>query len=135
MSSSFLQGNTAVVGLQWGDEGKGKIVDFLTEHADVVVRYCGGANAGHTVRIGSEKYATHLLPVGIFLAIPVLSGNFVYTVKDGVAKVQPVKVDRTAQGYSVISEGLSGGESVVVDGQLLLSDGTRVEPRAKKAGA
>jgi adenylosuccinate synthase len=62
----FLQGNTAVVGLQWGDEGKGKIVDFLTEHADVVVRYCGGANAGHTVRIGSEKYATHLLPVGIF---------------------------------------------------------------------
>lgn len=62
----FLQGNTAVVGLQWGDEGKGKIVDFLTEHADVVVRYCGGANAGHTVRIGAEKYATHLLPVGIF---------------------------------------------------------------------
>ena len=62
----FLQGNTCVVGLQWGDEGKGKIVDFLTEHADVVVRYCGGANAGHTVKIGQEKYATHLLPVGIF---------------------------------------------------------------------
>jgi adenylosuccinate synthase len=61
-----LQGNTCVVGLQWGDEGKGKIVDLITEHADVVVRYCGGANAGHTVRIGSEKYATHLLPVGIF---------------------------------------------------------------------
>jgi adenylosuccinate synthase len=64
--TSFLQGNTCVVGLQWGDEGKGKIVDLLTEHADVVVRYCGGANAGHTVRIGAEKYATHLLPVGIF---------------------------------------------------------------------
>jgi len=62
----FLQGNTCVVGLQWGDEGKGKIVDFLTEHAEVVVRYCGGANAGHTVKIGPEKYATHLLPVGIF---------------------------------------------------------------------
>jgi adenylosuccinate synthase len=62
----FLNGNTCVVGLQWGDEGKGKIVDFLTEHADVVVRYCGGANAGHTVRIGGEKYATHLLPVGVF---------------------------------------------------------------------
>ncbi len=53
-------------GLQWGDEGKGKIVDFLGENADVVVRYCGGANAGHTVRIGQEKYATHLLPVGVF---------------------------------------------------------------------
>jgi adenylosuccinate synthase len=59
-------GNTVVVGLQWGDEGKGKIVDFLADHADVIVRYCGGANAGHTVRIGQEKYATHLLPVGIF---------------------------------------------------------------------
>ena len=64
--TAFLEGNTVVVGLQWGDEGKGKIVDFLTEHADVVVRYCGGANAGHTVRIGGEKYATHLLPVGVF---------------------------------------------------------------------
>jgi adenylosuccinate synthase len=64
--SSFLEGNCCVVGLQWGDEGKGKIVDFLTEKADIVVRYCGGANAGHTVRIGSEKYSTHLLPVGIF---------------------------------------------------------------------
>ena len=62
----FLEGNSCVVGLQWGDEGKGKIVDFLTENAEVVVRYCGGANAGHTVRIGGEKYATHLLPVGVF---------------------------------------------------------------------
>jgi hypothetical protein len=63
------------------------------------------------------------------------NGNYVFLVKDGVAKVQPVKVDRTFQGTSVISEGLSGGESVVVDGQLLLSDGSRVEPRAPKAGA
>jgi RND family efflux transporter MFP subunit len=62
------------------------------------------------------------------------SGNYVFVVKDGVAKVQPVKVDRTLQGQSVITEGLSGGEDVVVDGQLLLSDGTRVEPR-RKAGA
>jgi adenylosuccinate synthase len=57
--------NTCVVGLQWGDEGKGKIVDFIAEKADVVVRYCGGANAGHSVRIGTEKYSTHLLPVGV----------------------------------------------------------------------
>ena len=63
---AFLEGNTCVVGLQWGDEGKGKIVDFLTEEAEIVVRYCGGANAGHSVRIGGEKYATHLLPVGVF---------------------------------------------------------------------
>jgi RND family efflux transporter MFP subunit len=63
------------------------------------------------------------------------SGNYVFLVRDGVAKVQPVKVDRTFQGASVISEGLSGGESVVVDGQLLLTDGSRVEPRTPKAGA
>ncbi len=58
-------GHTAVIGLQWGDEGKGKIVDLLTEHFDVVVRYAGGANAGHTVKIGKESYALHLLPSGI----------------------------------------------------------------------
>ncbi len=58
-------GNTCVVGLQWGDEGKGKIVDVLTEHFDVVVRYGGGANAGHTVRLGDQKFALHLLPSGI----------------------------------------------------------------------
>jgi RND family efflux transporter MFP subunit len=63
------------------------------------------------------------------------NGNYVFVVKDGVAKVRPVKVDRTFQGTSVISEGLSGDENVVVDGQLLLSDGSRVEPRAQKAGA
>ena len=62
----FLEGNACVFGLQWGDEGKGKIVDYLAEDAQVVVRYCGGANAGHTVRIGAKKYSTHLLPVGVF---------------------------------------------------------------------
>jgi RND family efflux transporter MFP subunit len=63
------------------------------------------------------------------------NGNYVFAVRDGVAKVVPVKVDRTFGGFSVIAEGLSGGEDVVVDGQLLLSDGTRAEPRARKAGA
>ncbi len=58
-------GNTSVVGLQWGDEGKGKMVDLLTEHFDVVVRYAGGANAGHTIRIGPDKFALHLVPSGI----------------------------------------------------------------------
>src|SRR5437764_5341427 len=63
------------------------------------------------------------------------NGNYVFVVRDGVAKVQPVKVDRTFKGTSVIVEGLSGDENVVVDGQLLLSDGSRVEPRARKTGA
>jgi hypothetical protein len=54
-----------VVGLQWGDEGKGKIVDFLSEKADVVARYQGGHNAGHTVVINNEKFILHLIPSGI----------------------------------------------------------------------
>ncbi|MCP9626854.1 efflux RND transporter periplasmic adaptor subunit [Rhodopseudomonas palustris] len=63
------------------------------------------------------------------------SGNFVFVIKDGAAHVQPVKVSRTHQGETVIAEGLAGGEEVVTDGQLLLSEGTRVEPRSRKAGA
>ncbi len=63
------------------------------------------------------------------------NGNYVFVVREGTAKVQPVKVDRTFQGTSVIAEGLSGDENVVIDGQLLLSDGSRVEPRARKTGA
>ncbi|MCL2330634.1 MAG: adenylosuccinate synthase [Phycisphaerae bacterium] len=58
-------GHTCVVGMHWGDEGKGKIVDLLTERFDMVVRFNGGGNAGHTVWIGSEKFALHLLPVGV----------------------------------------------------------------------
>ncbi len=57
--------NSIVVGLQWGDEGKGKVVDFLTETADVVVRAQGGNNAGHTVIANGEKYILHLIPSGI----------------------------------------------------------------------
>jgi adenylosuccinate synthase len=56
--------NCCVVGLQWGDEGKGKVVDILAEKSDVVVRYGGGANAGHTVVIADTKFALHLLPSG-----------------------------------------------------------------------
>ncbi|MDD5459802.1 MAG: adenylosuccinate synthase, partial [Phycisphaerae bacterium] len=56
--------NCCVTGLQWGDEGKGKVVDILAQNADIVVRYSGGANAGHTVIIGDKKFALHLLPSG-----------------------------------------------------------------------
>ena len=57
--------NTILVGAQWGDEGKGKIIDVLTENAEVVVRSQGGNNAGHTVYIGPKKYVLHLVPSGI----------------------------------------------------------------------
>jgi adenylosuccinate synthase len=57
--------NIVVVGSQWGDEGKGKVVDFLAKDADIVARYQGGNNAGHTVVVGEEKYVLHLIPSGI----------------------------------------------------------------------
>ena len=56
---------SVLVGMQWGDEGKGKIIDVLTRDAEVVIRYQGGNNAGHTVEIGSEKFVLHLIPSGI----------------------------------------------------------------------
>ena len=55
-----------VVGTQWGDEGKGKITDFLAEQADVIARFSGGNNAGHTIKFGGETYKLHLVPSGIF---------------------------------------------------------------------
>ncbi|MBN1807901.1 MAG: adenylosuccinate synthase [Planctomycetes bacterium] len=57
--------STVIVGMQWGDEGKAKVLDFLAEDADLIVRYQGGANAGHTVVIGDDRFAFHLVPSGI----------------------------------------------------------------------
>ena len=57
--------NVIVIGGQWGDEGKGKVVDYLTESADLVVRYSGGANAGHTLVVGDQRLVVHLLPSGV----------------------------------------------------------------------
>src|SRR4029077_15533776 len=58
-------GNVAVVGAQGGDEGKGKIVDWLSERAEIVVRFQGGANAGHTLVVGNVEYKLSLLPSGV----------------------------------------------------------------------
>lgn len=66
-TDSARASHTAVVGLQWGDEGKGKLVDLLAPDHDLTVRYNGGANAGHTVVVGEERYALHLIPSGILV--------------------------------------------------------------------
>ena len=58
--------SVVVVGTQWGDEGKGKITDFLSKKADIIARFSGGDNAGHTIKIGDETYKLHLIPSGIF---------------------------------------------------------------------
>ena len=57
--------NVVIIGTQWGDEGKGKIVDLLTEKADYVVRFQGGNNAGHTLVVNGKKFIFHLVPSGI----------------------------------------------------------------------
>ena len=64
-----------VVGSQWGDEGKGKITDYLAQKADVVVRYQGGNNAGHTIEFNGQKFALRLIPSGIFTSGNVILGN------------------------------------------------------------
>ena len=67
--------NIVIVGTQWGDEGKGKIVDLLAEYADMVVRFQGGNNAGHTMVVDGEQFISHLIPSGILQGKTCLIGN------------------------------------------------------------
>ncbi len=67
--------NIVIVGTQWGDEGKGKIVDLLAEYADIVVRFQGGNNAGHTMVVNGEQFISHLVPSGILQKKICLIGN------------------------------------------------------------
>jgi len=97
--------HAAVVGLQWGDEGKGKIVDLLTSRYDCIVRYNGGANAGHTVQVGSERYALHLIPSGI------LSSGKINVVGNGVV-VDPEKLLEEIEGLR--KRGVSVGSNLRV---------------------
>jgi len=95
--------NTAVVGLQWGDEGKGKVVDFLTPRHDITVRYNGGANAGHTVVIGDQRYALHLLPSGI------LSENMLNVIGNGVVVDPEVLISEID---SLLDRGIKIGDNL-----------------------
>lgn len=96
--------NNIVVGAQWGDEGKGKIVDYLTEKTDVVVRAAGGNNAGHTVISGGEKYVLHLIPSGILWKDKLcVIGNGV--VMDPLGLLEEIKKLR-GQGVTIESENL-----------------------------
>src|SRR6188768_330500 len=72
-----------IIGAQWGDEGKGKATDLLAEHIDYVVKFNGGNNAGHTVVVGDQKYALHLLPSGILTpgVVPVIGNGVVVDIE------------------------------------------------------
>ena len=85
--------NVILVGAQWGDEGKGKIIDVLTEQSDVVVRTQGGNNAGHTVFVGKDKYVLHLIPSGI------LRSNKVCVIGNGVV-MDPVGLVKELDGLA-----------------------------------
>jgi len=99
--------NTILVGAQWGDEGKGKIIDFLTEECDLVVRSQGGNNAGHTIVLGETKYVLHLIPSGI------LRGDKICVIGNGVV-IDPLALVAEIKGLQKMG--------VKVGRNLLISD-------------
>jgi adenylosuccinate synthase len=101
--------NVAVIGAQWGDEGKGKVVDWLASRADVVVRFQGGHNAGHTLVVGNETYKLSLLPSGVVRGKLGIIGNGV--VLDPEALLSEIE-KVTAQGLKVTPENLRIAENV-----------------------
>jgi len=131
-----------IPGHQRSEEGKVAMVENAVDSTTGMVTVRGIMNnASETLWPGILVQTKLIIRNEDTVVVPTVavqrsqSGNYVFVVKDGVSKVRPVRVDRTSGGTSVISEGLSGDEDVVVDGQLLLSEGSRVEPRARKAGA
>ena len=96
----------AVVGANWGDEGKGKITDMLSEHADIIVRFQGGANAGHTIVNDYGTFALHTLPSGVFY------GHTTSVIGNGVALNIPVLIDEID---SIVKKGVPGPRILVSD--------------------
>ena len=125
--------NVAVVGSQWGDEGKGKIVDWLSERADVVVRFQGGHNAGHTLVVGGVTYKLSLLPSGVVRPgkLSVIGNGVVIDPWALLAEIETVR----AQGVAIGSETLRIAENATLilpfHGEL---DRAREEVRAKAEG-
>ena len=103
--------NYCVVGLQWGDEGKGKVVDILAEHSDIVVRYSGGANAGHTVIVGDSRFALHLLPSGS------IRPDTICVIATGVVVDPEVLI----KGIETLAQ-----SDISLDGRLLISENAHV---------
>lgn len=103
--------NHCVVGLQWGDEGKGKVVDILAEQCDIVVRYSGGANAGHTVVVGDSKFALHLLPSGS------IRPGTICVIANGVVADPEVLINEIEK---------LAGKTLSLDNRLLISENVHV---------
>ena len=118
--------NVVVVGSQWGDEGKGKIVDWLSEQADIVVRFQGGHNAGHTLVIDGKTYKLSLLPSGV------VRGGKLSVIGNGVVIDPQALLNEIAtlekQGVAVTPDNLRIAENAVADPAA--ASGTRRYPRS-----
>ena len=97
--------NIVIAGAQWGDEGKGKIVDLLTARVQVVARYNGGHNAGHTVIVAGRKFVLHLIPSGI------LHPGILCVIGNGVV-IDPVAMERELA--ELVAAGIEVGENLLV---------------------
>ncbi|MGD0016747.1 MAG: adenylosuccinate synthase [Verrucomicrobiia bacterium] len=121
---------TILVGAQWGDEGKGKIIDVLTAQADIVVRYQGGNNAGHTVWVGTDKFILHLVPSGILHPGKIsVIGNGV--VIDPCALVEEIEQLRV-RGVAIKDNLLISETAHVVFPYHRLLDGIREQQKGKR---
>ena len=127
--------NSVIVGINWGDEGKGRMVDLLTENYDVVVRYQGGGNAGHTVINEHGKFALHLLPSGIFRkgVINVLGNGVAVDLENLWKEMQEI----TAQGISITPENLKISEraSILLPWHRKLDELEELRLKDKKYGS
>src|SRR5271155_4826849 len=121
-------GNVAVVGAQWGDEGKGKVVDWLSERADVVVRFQGGHNAGHTLVVDGKVYKLSLLPSGVVRGKLSIIGNGV--VVDPWALVNEIEVMR-GKGLDISPENLKLADNAAL---ILPSHGALDRAREERRG-
>ncbi|MBU5309856.1 adenylosuccinate synthase [Ligilactobacillus saerimneri] len=119
--------SVVVVGSQWGDEGKGKITDFLSQNAEVIARYSGGDNAGHTIVFNGEKFALRLMPSGIFFPekINVIGNGTVLNPEHLVEEIDNL----TARGVSVDNLRISDRAHVILPYHIVLD---RLQEEAKK---
>ncbi|MEK5521082.1 adenylosuccinate synthase [Heyndrickxia sporothermodurans] len=124
--------SVVVVGTQWGDEGKGKITDFLSENAEVIARYQGGNNAGHTIRFNGETYKLHLIPSGIFYKekISVIGNGLVV---DPKALVQELK-GLHERGISTDNLRISNRAHVILPYHLKIDEMDEERKGANKIG-
>ena len=122
--------NIVVLGVQWGDEGKGKIVDFLTEGADVVARYQGGHNAGHTVMVGNREFILHLIPSGILHKGKkcIIGNGVVIHPKALIDEIEGLKKRRVSVGKNLF---ISGTAHVIMPYHTML-DGKHEEAKGSQ---